>query len=189
MSIAPETKVELLTAEEAQERAGHGRWELVRGELRELPAAGEEHGFQVMWLSFNLMSHAQAHQLGVVYAAETGFLLARDPDTVRAGDVVFVSAARIPERLEAGWSKTVPDLVAEVVSPSDRAGDVEDKVTDWLEAGVRLVWVLWPRTRTVQVFRSLEDVRILTERDILDGEDVVPGFSLSVRDLFRGVHG
>jgi Uma2 family endonuclease len=189
MSIAPETKPHLVTAEEALDRAGQGRWELIRGEIKEMPAAGEEHGYRVMWLAFHLLSHVQAHGLGVVYAAETGFLLSRDPDTIRAGDVVFISADRVPERFQPGWSTTIPDLVAEVVSPSDRAGDVEDKVADWLEAGVRLVWVLWPRTHTVQAFRSFEDVRTLTERDTLDGEDIVPGFSLAVRELFKGVHG
>jgi Uma2 family endonuclease len=179
-------EAKLVTAEDALDLGGQGHWELVRGEIREMPPAGEEHGFRVMWIAFYLMAHVKEHDLGVVYAAETGFLIARNPDTVRAADVAFISKARVPERREQAWSVTIPDLVVEVVSPLDRAGAVEDKVADWLDAGVPLVWVVWPRFRTIHVYRSPQNIRILTEHDTLDGEDVLPGFSLPVSTVFSG---
>lgn len=122
--------------------------------------------------------------LGKISMAETGFLVSRAPDTVRAPDLAFVSKARLPTERVTGWGTVIPDLVVEVVSPSDRATEVREKVEDWLRAGVRLVWVVYPSVRTVDVYRPGSDVRVLGEADVLEGEDVVPGFSLPVRQIF-----
>jgi Uma2 family endonuclease len=99
--------------------------------------------------------------------------------------VAFVAAGRLSaDRPPKGFVELAPDLVAEVVSPSDSAREVEEKVQDWLSAGVRLVWVVHPSTRSVTVYRSLQDIRVLTESDTLNGADVLPGFTCPVRDLF-----
>ena len=128
--------------------------------------------------------HARSTNLGRVLAAETGFLLRRDPDTVRAPDAAFVSSDRLRgEETPDGFPELAPDLVVEVVSPSDTDHQVHEKVNDWLRAGVRMAWVIYPANRSANVFRSPEDFSTLTEDDFLDGEEVVPGFSCRVGNL------
>lgn len=123
--------------------------------------------------------------LGVVYAAETGFRLADDPDTVRAPDVAFVRQERIDPSTEVkGFFPGPPDLAVEVVSPGDTYSEVEEKVMTWLTAGAQMVLAVDPRKRTVTRYRGLDDIAILTEGDTIHGEDVVPGWTLRVADLF-----
>jgi Uma2 family endonuclease len=120
-----------------------------------------------------------------VYAAETGFKLASNPDHVRAPDAAFIRRERLEQLGEVeGFWPGAPDLVVEVVSPSDTFLEVQDKVFDWLDAGCRMVVVVTPRKRAVTVYRSLSDVKVLGEADVLDGADVVPGWRLPVKDLF-----
>src|SRR6266545_2853554 len=160
------------------------RRELVKGELRTMPPAGFDHGAVGINLSTPLDQHVRAHQLGVVVAAETGFLLARDPDTVRGADLAFVRRERIPAtgRPRSYWPGA-PDLAVEVVSPNDTVFEVEEKVDEWLTAGTRLVWVVNPRRRTVTVYRAQTEVAVLAADGFLDGQDVVPGFRCRVADL------
>lgn len=176
----------LVTAEELLRLPGRGRrYELVKGELRSMPPAGGEHGVVAGEFLGRIREHVRAHRLGLVFAAETGFRLARDPDTVRAPDVAFVAAGRLPgDRPPATFPELAPDLVVEVVSPFDTASEVEEKVLEWLRAGARLVWLAYPSTRTVGVYRALDSIRLLTQDDRLDGEDVLPGFSCPVSELF-----
>ena len=176
----------LFTAEDLLRMPDDGmRHELVRGELRTMPPAGEEHGIVAGHICILLGQHVLPRGLGVVFAAETGFFLEHDPDHVRAPDVAFVAAARFQGRQPSRrYSDLVPDFLVEVVSPYDTAREVEEKVQDWLRAGVRLVWVVHPSTRSVTVYRSFTDVRVFTEDDELDGADVLPDFTCRVRDLF-----
>ena len=161
------------------------RYELVRGELRQMAPAGNVHGRIAMNFGTSLNNHIRAHDLGVVYAAETGFRLAEDPDTVRAPDVAFVSRERFEEIGEVeGYWPGAPDLAVEVISPGDSYVEVEDKVFDWLEAGTRMVLTINPRKRSITVYRSLADITVLTGKDVLDGGEIVPGFRLAVRDIF-----
>jgi Uma2 family endonuclease len=120
-----------------------------------------------------------------VYAAETGFLLEQDPDTVRAPDVAFVRRERIQKAgtVEGYWIGA-PDLAVEVLSPSDTVRRIEGKVAEWLESGSRLVWVVSPKMHTVTVYRSLTEIVVLTEKDTLDGGDVVPGFQIPIAEIF-----
>jgi Uma2 family endonuclease len=138
-----------------------------------------------MRLAAHLFQHVEAHHLGTVYAAETGFQLAQDPDTVRTPDVAFVSRQRLEVvgEIEGYWPGA-PDLAVEVISPSDRYTDGEDKVVEWLEAGSRMVIVVNPRQRSVTVYHSRTDVVRLTEEDALDGGDVVPGWQLPIKEVF-----
>jgi Uma2 family endonuclease len=161
------------------------RYELVKGELRKMSPAGYRHGQIVIRFAWRLAQYVETNHLGAVYAAETGFLLASNPDTVRAPDVAFVSQKRIEQvRDSEGYWPGAPDLAVEVVSPSDTYTKVEEKVLEWLKAGTRMVLVIDPRTRTVTVYRALNDVTILTEKDTFDGGDVVPGWSVKVDTLF-----
>ena len=117
--------------------------------------AGNEHGKIAMSVAWRLAQHVEAHGLGAVYAAETGFRLASDPDTVRAPDAAFVCQARLDAvGAVAGYWPGAPDLVVEVVSPGDRYGEVAEKVADWLAAGTQMVVVVEPQQRTVAVHRT-----------------------------------
>lgn len=176
----------LLTAEEFAALPTEGmRLELVRGELRAMPPTRGNHGKPAMRLSGLLTYHILTHELGEVYAAETGFLLERNPDTVRTPDFAFISSARVtPETDAASWVPVVPDLVIEVVSSGDRETEVTSKVQMWLDVEVRLIWVVYPMRREVVVHRRERPATTLSLSDTLDGEDMVPGFSCPVAQIF-----
>lgn len=176
----------LVTAEELFAMPDDGmRHELVRGELRTMTPAGGEHGAVVLNLSVLVGLFVRKHKLGRGFSAETGFLIAADPDTVRAPDLAFIRRERMPASgIPKTYMKTVPDLVAEVISPGDRYAEVEEKVLEWLAAGVEIVWVLNPRTRTVTVHSRSEGVTVLSDRDELTGGSVIPGFTCRVAELF-----
>jgi len=180
------TITRLVTADELIAMPDDGfRYELVKGELIRMSPTGHEHGVVAMNIAGPLHQHVKSNNLGVVYAAETGFIVGQNPDTVRAPDVAFVQIERINQagNVKSYWIGA-PDLAVEVVSPGDTVGKVEGKVTEWLEAGTLMVWVASPRLRTVTVYRSLTEIIMLTEKDTLDGGDVVPGFRIAVCDIF-----
>ena len=164
------------------------RYELVKGELRKMAPAGSEHGDLAMRVGWRLAQYVETHRLGKAFAAETGFHLFWNPDTVRAPDVAFVSQQRIEEvGPVTGYWPGAPDMAVEVISPGDTYTEVQDKVLTWLDAGTRMVVVINPRRRTVTVYRSRSDITILTEEDTLDGQDVVPGWAVPIKELFIGV--
>jgi len=175
----------LLTAEEFAALPSEAlRLELVRGEITAMPPAFEDHGEVAMLLGAMLATHVRQQGLGKTYAAETGFLIAQNPDTVRAPDFAFIQMSRLPAGGPAArWVPVVPDLVGEIVSSGDRLTEVRDKVQMWLDAGVRLVWVVFPAQRVVEVWRPGQAERALRAGDTLDGEDVVPGFSVPAREI------
>src|SRR4030095_2647233 len=161
------TATQLLTADDLLRQPHDGyRYELVKGELIKEPPAGNIHGNRAMRLGWRLACHVENNDLGVVFAAETGFRLASDPDTVRAPDVAFVNKTRIEEAgtFEGFWPGA-PDLALEVLSPGDSYTEVEEKVREYLAAGTKAVWIVDPKGRTITVYRSLIDIMILTEND------------------------
>lgn len=175
----------LMTAEQLlHEAAGLGRCELVRGELQMMSPAGSRHGAVSLRIATLLANHVEAQSLGQVFAAETGFLLARDPDTVRAPDVAFVGRDRLAGGLPAGYFPGPPDLVVEVLSPDDRPAAVVSKTADWLAAGAGLVWNVDPAAR-VLVAHAADGtvVRFLPPAAVSAG-DVVPGFELPLDRVF-----
>lgn len=180
------TTTQLMTAEELLDMPDDGfRYELVRGELVKMPPAGHMSSFYELIIGAELRSFVRAHGLGRVYGASGGFRLETNPDTVLAPDAAFVRQERVEAEGDTdGFFPGVPDLVVEVISPSDRYSDVEAKVVAWLNAGARTVIVVNPRNRTAKVYRSPTDVVVLTEADTLDGGDVVPGWRMPVADIF-----
>lgn len=174
------------TASELFEMPDDGfRYELVKGELRQMSPSGCEHGAVVFNFSLLLGAYLKANALGQGFGAETGFKIASDPDTVRAADIAFVRRERIPATgIPKNFWELAPDLAVEVVSPGDTRSEVKEKLGDWLGAGTRVVWIVDPRRRTVTVYRSITDVTRLSEGDELDGGDVVPGFRCKVSEIF-----
>ncbi len=160
------------------------RTELVRGRLRVSEPPGSRHGAVSLELAALLANHVKAQGLGRVFAAETGFQLARDPDTVRAADVAFVSTDRLPSPLPAGYASLAPDLAVEVLSPGERPAAVLSKVADWLDAGSRLVWVIDPARAQARIYRADGSESYVDHSGALDGEDVLPGFACELADLF-----
>lgn len=177
---------DLVTAQQLLRMPDDGyRYELVEGEVRRMSPASHQHGRIILNLSAPLHHYVRTHNLGAVYAAETGFLIASNPDTVRAPDVAFVRQERAQAvHEESGYYPGAPDLAAEVISPHDLYTEVEEKVIAWLDAGTSMVLVVNPRKRTVTMYRSLTTITVLIENDQLDGADLVPGWTLPVRDIF-----
>jgi len=173
----------LMTAEELLAIPDDDKdYELVNGELRVSEPPGFWHGTLVVRLATALHRFVAARGLGMV-VTESGFVLRRGPDTVRGPDVAFVGARRLQTGDPEGYFEGPPDLVAEVVSPGDRAGEILEKVEGYLSSGVTLVWVVYPRQRRVAVHTPDSNATVLGTDDALDG-DVVPGFRLSLADLF-----
>ena len=165
--------------------SGNKGFELVDGNLQELHA-GALSGWIGGRLFCLLRGFCDLHKLGWTFPCETGYQCFPDnPNTVRKPDVSFVRFGKLPsEQVPVGWIRVAPDLVAEVVSPNDLVSELEAKVFEYQQAGVRLIWIINPDTHTVRIHRIDGSIDGLREHEMLDGEDVVPGFRYAVRDLF-----
>lgn len=160
------------------------RHELIRGVLHRMKPAGGRHGEVGFLAGLRLGVYVTERRLGRMYTSDTGFVLARDPDVVVMPDVAFVRADRLPpEEEREGFMPLAPDLVIEVLSPTDRMTNVQEKIDLYLAAGTRLLWLIEPRRRGATVHRPGRPPVTLNENDVLDGEDVVPGFRLSINEI------
>lgn len=179
-------KTDLLTADDLLRLYSEGvRGELVRGVLCETMPTGEEHGWIVTNLVGEMFLVVKPRRLGRLIASDAGVWLQRDPDTVREPDIAFTRAERLPPGPPSrGYAEVVPDLVVEVVSPRDAVEDAAGRAAMWLDYGVRLVWIVHPASRTIDVHRPDAGLTTLTEGDRLGGEDVLPGFSCLVSGVF-----
>jgi Uma2 family endonuclease len=170
------------TDEELMALPGDGKYELVDGELHHMSPAGGRHGHLVTRLLAQIHMFVMERKLGHVFDGQTGF---RFPDgNLRSPDVSFVAAGRLPEGIPAGFLHVAPDLAVEVLSPTDRAGDIAHKVGDYLAVGVRLLWVIDPEKNTAVVYCPRTPPRTVRRDGALDGEDVLPGFSCPLAALF-----
>jgi len=173
-----------MTAEQLLALGDIGRSELVRGELVRMSPASPKHGRVAMKLGILVGTHVLQQELGETYAAETGFTIARDPDTVRAPDVAFVKKERVHLTPKRGFFPGAPDLAVEVLSPDDTASEVLAKVEDWLTAGTQEVWLVDPERKTIAIHAADHSVRTLHEGEELRSEDLLPGFSTPVAEIF-----
>jgi Uma2 family endonuclease len=160
------------------------RHELVQGQMRRMSPAGWRHGAGGSYLHEFLTRAVREQGLGMTFLAETGFLLARNPDTVLAPDISFVRTDRLPTAAAEGFFPGPPDLAVEVISPGDGRTEIAQKVRRWLDHGTRLVWVVDPVARTLAVHEPSGIVRLLGTEDTLTGGDVVRGFTVCVREIF-----
>jgi Uma2 family endonuclease len=163
------------------------RYELVRGDLLMMSPSSPVQGRFATRFIYALMRYVDETAAGEVFTAEPGFVLRAEPEQViRASYVAFVCRDRIPpEDQQGGFWPIAPDLAVEIISPSDSASEVHDKVQDYLDAGVRLVWVVYPNTRTVVEYCPPGQSRLYRLDDELVGGDILPGFSFKLHDLFR----
>ena len=176
----------VMTAEDLARLPDDGfRYELVRGELVRMAPAGGEHGEVCSLIVAELVQHVRARGLGRVYDGQTGFVLQRNPDTVRVPDAAVVLKQRLPVS-PRGFIEGAPDLVVEVLSPADGYGEVLEKVHMWLRSGCRSVWLVDPTTRTVALWTAPTHVRYFAIEDTITGDPVLPEFELPVARLFPG---
>jgi Uma2 family endonuclease len=175
----------ITTAQQLLEMPDPGRCELIRGELIHMPPTGFDHGWHEYQIAHFLGKFVIPRKLGVILVGDVGFLIERDPDTVRAPDVAFIRTERIPQKT-SGFYFGVPDLAVEILSPSDRAGEVQAKVDVWLSAGCPMVWVVDPENCVLHLHRrDSRVVEVLTPKDTLTAEEILPGFSLPLSELFQ----
>ena len=180
------TATKLLTADDLLRLDSEGiRGELIRGVFHEIMSSGLEHSKIAAKLTFLLGLSIIPRSLGTLATSDLGVWLERDPDTVREPDIAYFSAARLPTDVRiTGYAEVPPDLVVEIVSPSDTRRAVRDKARMWLRYGVALVWVVQPDTRTVEVYEPGRAVVTHTGTDTLDGSEVLPGFTCPISDIF-----
>ena len=170
----------LVTADELLRLPDDGsRYELVRGELRKMSPTGASHGDVAAQIISSLNQHVKSRRLGKVYASETGFRIARDPDTVRAPDAAFVRTERVVKTDR--YFEGPPDAAFEVVSPNDSFTEIDEKTHAWLRAGVRVVVIVDPRTKNINVHRANGAVQAV---DGIEIDDVVPGWKMSLAEIF-----
>ncbi|WP_428307184.1 Uma2 family endonuclease [Lacipirellula sp.] len=184
------TAAHLLTADDLfRMPSDESRWcELVEGEIVHMSPPGAAHGLVTQTLSFLLGQFVAEQRLGLTFAAETGFVVARNPDSVLGPDGSFVRRERIDSLgVPVTYFPEAPDMVFEVLSPGDTVREVGLKMRRWLQAGVELAWVVDPANRTAMVYQAVDDIQVLTEKDMLTGGSVLPGFKCRVADLFAGL--
>ena len=177
----------LMTVEDVERLPDDGyRYDLIDGALIRLTPAAGGHGEVAFEIAWHLGGFVRPRRLGRIYAAETGFILGRNPDVVLGPDVAFVREDRIPTDYDPDhFLPVAPDLAVEVISPSERHGQITTKVRKYLQGGVRLLWLVNPRRRTATVYSPGAEPRVLTEADELDGGDVLPGCRLPIAAIFR----
>ncbi|QDV33867.1 Uma2 family endonuclease [Tautonia plasticadhaerens] len=185
--MATEAKPKLITAEQFMAMdLGEGMHELVRGEIVEVTPPGGWHGFVSANATFVLAKFGRDTGHGYPLSNDTAVLTGRDPDSVRGGDVLYYSNARWPRgQAGPGIPPLAPDLVVEVYSPSDRPGKMWEKIAEYFNAGIPMVWVLYPDRRALRIERADDPVPIvLADRDAVEGLPELPGFRCLVAEFF-----
>jgi Uma2 family endonuclease len=180
----PVTLPPITTAEELYAHPDRKRYELVRGALRVCEPPGGVHGRLAMRLGSLLHTYVERHDLGTVLV-ESGYILERQPDTVRGPDISFVSRARMgTDQIPREFIPGTPDLAVEVLSPGDRPSEIAERIGDCFRAGAQRAWIVDPRRQCVVVHSPDGRAAELGTGDVLDGEDVVPGFRCDVAEVF-----
>lgn len=185
-SVPTMATTKLMTAADVMLLEGHGyRYELIEGELERMSPANLEHAWTGNWFGWRISDHVDAHRLGAVFDSSAGYFFGHNPDTLLEPDVSFIRADRLPPGSDwRAFSEVVPDLVVEIISPSERRAHLDRKIAICLAAGVRLIWFVDPRRRAITVFAPAREPVVLDETNELDGGDILPGFCITVADCF-----
>jgi Uma2 family endonuclease len=185
---SPDPSKRLVTGEELLQHPEWGPCELIRGKVVPVCRPNYMHGVLMSEMGGELRAFVKKRKLGDVVVGDSGVYLERGPDTVRGPDVYFISAKRKPEKQDrAGYLKVAPELCVEIVSPSDKWSDIKGKVDQFLAFGVKLVWVIDPKTRSAHVYRAGGSVVAIGPGGVLSGEQILPGFELPLKELFAAV--
>ena len=178
-----ETK--LMTGEELMALGDIGPCELIEGRVTVVSPTKPRHGRYEYRLARAIGTFVDEQDLGEVQVGEVGLYIRRNPDTIRAADLLFISHERLARATPDSFLDVAPELVAEILSPDDRWSQVKEKLNQYFEIGVVVVLIVNPNERTVSVYRSPDDVQQFGENDVLSVEEVLPGFYLALIDLFR----
>jgi len=187
-ALLPAATRVLYTAEDLEQLPSDARYELIRGELCAMPNNSADHGNKTMRISTSVAYFVDENALGECFAAETRFTIETDPDTTLGPDFAYISKERLADIPERGYLRLAPDLVIETRSPNETGAGFALKISRWLSAGVREAWAVDPATQTLVIHRAGVAPRILTVDDTLTGGDVLPGYSMPIRRLFRKVN-
>jgi Uma2 family endonuclease len=184
MALLQKSEDSLMTGEELLHRPDLNPCELVNGRVVPTMATGDEHGDLEFELAMRLRAYGKESQRGRAVGGEVGIYIRRNPDTVRAADVVFISKERDLRPRAQGYFEVAPELIVEILSPSDQMSRVKEMLRDHFSAGVQVVWVVDPPSRRVLVYRSLTSVMAFEDQQVLTDQELLPGFSLPIADLF-----
>ena len=185
-TVGTPPEARLLTGEEFARMPGMERRELIKGRPGPMtPPPSYDHGEVEANVCGEIRAFVREHNLGRVAVGEAGLYTGRQPDTVRGADVIYTSHERYARRTAGTYLDVAPDLIAEILSPGNAAAAMREKVEEYLNLGVRLVWLVDPEKRRVTAYRSLTDVREFTAEQELPGHDVLPGFSVPVARFFE----
>jgi Uma2 family endonuclease len=184
IETAPPTEIALISGEAFAVLADLGLCELVAGRIVPVTPPGFDHGEIEFNIGAEIRAFVRANNLGRVSGGEAGIYTSRNPDTVRGADVIFISHERYAQRTTQTFLDVALDLVVEVLSPNNAWSEIMQKLREYFAIGVRLIWLVDPQVRSVFAYRSLTDVREFSADDELPGDDVLPGFTISVASLF-----
>ena len=184
MAVLKDSQEILMTGKELFHQQGLGPCELVNGRIVPLSPTGRAHGRAEARLTTRLSTYVESAHWGEVLTGEVGIYIRRDPDTVRAADIALISHERLARCKTEGYLDVAPEIAVEVLSPTDRKGDLFVEIEDYFAAGVLRVWVLDSRQRRIAVHRSPTDSEQFVSGDALADEELLPGFRIEVSDLF-----
>ena len=186
VELAPPKTETLITGEELLAMGNIGPCELVEGRIVHMSPTGFPHGDYEGHFYERLLAFVRPKKSGKVVVGEVGIYTHRDPDTIRAADVAFISNERLAQRQKAsGYLDVAPELIVEILSPDDRWQDVTQKMREYFSIGVKLIWIADPASKTVYAYKSMTDLREFGQSDTLTAEDVLPGFAVPVGTLFE----
>ncbi len=183
-TAAIEPQTQLITGEELLAMGDIGPCELVDGRIVPMSPTSKQHGVLESRLDRSLGAFVEARRLGETFVGEVGIYIQRNPDRIRAADFVFVSKERLASNPAEGFLQVAPELVVEILSPTDRWDQVRQKIEEYFSIGVERVWIVEPEKRDVLVYRSSLEATAVREGDIVAGEGALEGFTLAVGELF-----
>lgn len=174
-----------ITADELYRMGDIGPAELINGEIVKQMPTGHPHGFIENMIAFFLTLFVREHKSGRVITGEVGIITRRDPYSVRAADVAYISKERLAQAQEEGFLDVAPELVVEIMSPGNSWSEAQEKLAEYFASGVQMVWIVDPQLAQIHVYRDLERVRLLRGADVLTGEEILPGFQVALSEIFE----